>query len=335
MPTVTDLLEDVTVRMANLKLDDFPPGDGEISPISDGGKDSKRSKPNSQIASRYLAKAGGIMDPLLYLRVNPSSASTTPTDAGSSTPSTVYPSLDEILEAGYENSKLLVESTHQPRRPKQVHQRQPSTQAPARPAAKLPIAVFRFCQIHQVKFIPISVSRTYRSIAFSNGRGKSVPADFDPWELYTEHNSLSHYRLCHSLYFSFTDADGIEGRLVVIVPHTPKRVGQTDVEKLSAVLGMEIKRVSLTGVEKELGFPTFVCPPFGHEFAPKIHATAMEERKRIVTVIDSSLIVEAKTDCVFDLGIVALRIRPAELGRLAKELGWTVIDQLVKLSSVV
>jgi hypothetical protein len=142
--------------------------------------------------------------------------------------------------------------------------------------------------------------------------------------------------MCHALYFGliFASEDGIpqeEERVVVIVPHISRTRGETDVEKIRTALhASSVRRISLTHMEKELGFPTFVCPPFGHEFAPKIH----KSERKFRTVIDSSLVVPGKTDCVFDLGMVAIRIRPSELNRLATTLSWTVEPNLVKLRDI-
>jgi hypothetical protein len=121
-----------------------------------------------------------------------------------------------------------------------------------------------------------------------------------------------------------------EGRVVVLVPHCSKKSGIVDLEKLSSALQVEVFKVSLTQMERELGFPTFVCPPFGHEFAPKLHAVSKEEKPKFLTAIDASLVLEAQTECLFQLGIVGMRIRPAELKRLASGLHWTVVEDLVR-----
>lgn len=327
-----NILDEVTDSLEKIRLDRSTQTNGDISPMSDRGIDSKRCK--GMPAKRYFASSGSILDPLLYLRAPKATVQQLESDTRSSTPFDEVPSLDEILAAGREQSRLLVNPTGSGIRPKAIHPRQ----LPSKPtdqtcvqAPKLPVAVFRFCQEHEVHYVTIALNRTYRSIAFSHGRGKPVPADFNPWETYIERNRLTHNRLCHAMLYSCRDvSSGEQRRLVVIVPHSPKKISQIDVTKIYEILGnVEVKRLSLSQVEKELGFPTFVFPPFGHEFSPKLHAIPASERIEFQTIIDASLIVPTKTDCVFDLGIVALRLRTSELRRLAEKFQWTAFQNLV------
>lgn len=329
-----NIVDEVTDTLEKLRLDQSTNTNRDISPISDRGRDSKRCKGMPGAAKRYFASSGSILDPLLYLRAPKTTVDQLESETRASTPCDKVPSLDEILAAGREQSRLLVNPTGSAIRPKAIHPRQLTskhTDQPCKQAPKLPVAVFRFCHEHEVHYVTIALNRTYRSIAFSHGRGKPVPAEFNPWETYIERNRLSHYRLCHAMLYSCRDvSSGEQRRLVVIVPHSPKKTSQIDVKKISETLGnVEVRRLSLSQVEKELGFPTFVCPPFGNEFSPKLHAVLASERIEFQTIIDASLILPAKTDCVFDLGIVALRLRTSELGRLAEKFQWTAIHNLV------
>ena len=322
-----DLLSEVTQRLEGMRINSE---ENEISPMSDSGRFNKRVRAEPGSVSKYFSKSGTIFDPLLYLRVQSDDSSVpNPLDSVTTTPST--PSLESIFDKDNSKAGLLIKVQNNVPRVKSAHPRTStnSGNAPLRDAPKLPVAVFRFCQENEAKVLAVPLSRTYRSIVFSKNR-ESMNSD-DPWEIYTIKNKISHYRLCHALYFSSKDRlTGDEGRVVVIVPHTSKTSGETDVELLSNLLGMEIKRASLTQVEKELGFPTFVCPPFGHELSPKQYSASESSKLRFKTVIDSSLTREAKTDCVFDLGIVAMRIRPSELKRLAANRDWIVVDKIVR-----
>lgn len=316
-----ELLEDVTSTLDNLRVTKSAQSDGDVSPMSDADSGSKRLKIREAIPTRLFAATGRIFDPLLYLRVARPAQLPTAVPAPDFEP----PSLDEILAVGREKARLLVEAPSH--RVKPVHPRsQSKSEPPAPPGPKLPVSVYRYCQANQVRFITIPVKRTFRSITFGHSRTRS---EVDPWTEYMDLNSFSHYRLCHALYLGLTSLTGEESRVVVIVPHRSKKESQTDFSKIESVLGGTVRRISLTHMEKELGFPTFVCPPFGHEFAPKLHAVPEESRLKFFTVIDSSLVVEASTDCVFDLGIVALRMRPSELLRLSGCQSWSVIENLV------
>jgi hypothetical protein len=121
--------------------------------------------------------------------------------------------------------------------------------------------------------------------------------------------------------------DGSQRRIVVIIPHSNSEF--VDMTILSQQLNQPITRLSLTALQKEFGFPTFINPPFGHEYAPNVFNKPVEERSEIFTVIDSRLVREGSTDCFFDLGIVGMIVRPVDLGRLAQELGWVVLDNIV------
>jgi hypothetical protein len=327
MTSPGDLFAEVSRRLDQMRIDSSP---DEVSPMSDN-ESRKKQRPETMSVCNYLCKSGTIFDPLLYLRVqnDESKIDDTPVLADESIQT---PSLDAILEMGHGKAGLMIQTGNSIARPKPVHPRPPSSSsiAPLKESPKLPIAVFRFIQSNDSKVIALPLSRTYRSIAFSKNRDRA--SDTDPWEVYIRENNVSHYRLCHSLYFSYKDlVSGEEGRLIVIVPHTSRKTGETDVEFLSGKLGLAIRRASLSQVERELGFPTFVCPPFGHKFSPKQYSSP-EAKLRFKTVIDSGLTKEAKTDCVFDLGIVAMRVRPGELKRLAVSLNWEVLDNIVRMN---
>ena len=325
-----DILEDVTDRMRELRLDS-PSNSGSMN--SEQPMLAKKTRITQSSGSFNLTGRGGLFDPLLYLRANQSDVSIPRVNLSTSENSCVHnqSSLEEILK----NSKsgLLVEPVQ--RVPKKVrnfeHQKD---ERPRSTGPKLPVGVYRFCQSNKVEYTSMKVLRTFRSITFSRSRSNCDTSD--AWEQYMDLNSFSEYRLCHGLYFGFSKP-GVseESRVVVIVPHVSKSKGQTDVEKIQSSLGASsVRRISLTHMEKELGFPTFVCPPFGHEYAPNIHKSSSDSMK-FSTMIDSSLMKSSSSpDCVFDLGVAAIRIRGSELARLAMDLEWTIIENLVRCEKI-
>lgn len=320
-----DELDVITNDLGSLRITRDSDLEDDLSPISDPGCAEKRVKTGSNPISRYRTATGTILDPLLFLRVNHqfSDSISDSTVARSPDP----PSLDEIFSEGRSKNPASGQATRQKKhaRDNGVRSKESKVRVPQAQPLRLPLAVFRFCQDNQVKYTPISISKTFRSIAFSRSREAS---ECDPWDRFIDANSLSHYRMCHAVYFGFR-REGEEGRVVAVVPHHSRKSALVDMENLSRELGYEVFKISLSQMEKELGFPTFVCPPFGHEFAPKMHAS--DRKPRFLTAIDQSLVLsESMTDCVFELGSVGLRLRPGELRRLAANFNWRVIDQLVR-----
>jgi len=320
MTVDADLVEDVSSEFSNLRI--TPDCEGEISPMSDQEGKSKRSR-GEFVVSNLLARSGTFLDPLLYLRVKHDTGCSNESETRQSTP----PTLDEILEFSKQIRKPLVEPVVRPKKHKlptsSSENKASGVKTSSRPSPKLPVAVFRFCREHSVRHVPLSINKTYRSIAFR--KSTKVP---DTWAEYMEVNHLSHYRLCHAMMFACTNSSK---RIVVIVPHSKSQV--VNIDALAIIfpnLPGPVKRLSLTNLEKEFGFPTFINPPFGHGFAPNMYNKPESDRSEIFTVIDSRLVVEGTTDCFFDLGIVGMIIRPAELGRLARSLNWTILDQIVK-----
>lgn len=329
-----EILDEVTRNLADLNLEE----ESEISSARidlevDSAEQEKRTRTLSYKGSKYLSGASCLFDPLLYLRANHSSDAALSFPVAANEISSAPPGLDEILSMT--RNTLLVEPIPLPRPKKAARPLDELKNEPvSRNAPMIPVAVYRFCQKFYVSYVSMEISRTFRSITFA--RSRSVDDKSDPWDQYLDLNSLRHYRMCHALYFGLISAgqDGIpqeEERVVVIVPHISRTRGETDIEKIRTALhASSVRRISLTQMKKELGFPTFVCPPFGHEFALKIH----KSERKFRTVIDSSLVVPGKTDCVFDLGMVAIRIRPSELDRLATTLSWTIEPNLVKLRDI-
>jgi hypothetical protein len=320
-----DSFEDVTRRLDALTIVKKPSKDlSETSGCDLEESSEKRPRSTNEGVTTYLQGSRTIFDPLLFLRASrPPYLKLNGNTEPAETPSMSVPSFEEIVAKS--KSELLIEPICAVKREKTSRPRE-STRPdhPKSHAPKLPVAVYRFCQQHEVKYSTIKISRTYRSIAFARNRPSGEKSD--PWELYMDLNRLNSFRLCHGLYFGYTShPDEEEHRLIVIVPHTS---GETDVEKLKQTLNVSsIRRISLTHMEKELGFPTFVCPPFGHEYAPKMHRN--ELMKKFTTVIDTSLLSES-TDCVFDLGIVAMRLSVSELVRLQISQHWRVVSNIVR-----
>lgn len=324
--SLTDDLAHLSLSVADTAEDSFAV-DNLISPTDNSIKRHRLLDPSG----RHQIGSASFFDPLLYMRVLPSVINSIEAAEPISPKADNIPTLDAILAAGREQTKLLVETVSVKQRDRTPKQKQPrptnlKSSVPTSNVPKLPVAVYRFCQENSVKHVPLPISKSYRSIAF-----RKSPEGPTPWTEYIRSNVLEHYRICHSLMFKTVQPDGAEGRLLVIVPHSED--ARVDAKFLEAKLGLsEVTRMSLTSIEKEFGFPTFVCPPFGHEFSPKTHALPPSERKIFTTVIDSSLAIPARRDCVFDLGVVALKLTPAELLRLSQKLNWIVIEGLVAVS---
>lgn len=63
----------------------------------------------------------------------------------------------------------------------------------------------------------------------------------------------------------------------------------------------KLKQRKLKDIEKETGFPTFVCPPFGH---PK------DSQDRLPLLLVDSSMTEQKRPLLFDCGTVGLSVMP-------------------------
>ena len=318
-----DHLSDITTRLEELKISEDPSEElKDVHQISVG----KKSRTENSLPGSVIAGRSTFFDPLLYLRVkSTASCGTIPTSAenGTSEP----PSLDQLLRFGQDNAGLLVEPIVRPRKQKTppesvVHKPVPLE---SKPVPKLPVAVYRFCQQHNVRYFALGVRKTFRSIAFRRRPKDQGCNNSDPWEDYIDENRVGHYRLCHAVMLQ--EEGNCDNKIVVILPHSVGKQREINLASLQSILNLSVplKRMSLTALEKELGFPTFVCPPFGHEFAPKIHSDSMS--KKFSTVIDARIVDEGTTDCFFDLGIVGIIVRPAELARLGRTFGWTVVPE--------
>ena len=317
-----DPLGDITAGLSGLYISG---SERSGSAQSNEFLDAKRARCANSPEASYRSISGTFFDPLLYLRVNRGSDSSDAQSAPSAL-SRAPPSLEELLQYGRDKAGLLVEPVVRPRKQKQPHETfadklvVPSSKS----APKLPVAVYRFCQKHDLRYFALEVRKTYRSIAFRR-RPKGEPNPTDPWEEYIDVNRIGHYRLCHAVMLQ--EEENSDHKIVVILPHSGK-VREINLSSLQSILGTpSLKRMSLTALEKEFGFPIFVCPPFGLEYAPKLHSNdpAAISTKKFSTVIDSRLVDKGTTDCFFDLGIVGIIVRPSELSRLGTSLGWTVV----------
>ena len=313
-----DHLSDITTRLEGLRISDEKVEESEDASVT------KRSRTSVVTQPSLLSRSGTFFDPLLYLRVKHADTKEEFTKPDSISSASI-PSLDQLLLYGREQANLLVEPIVRPRK-----QKNPPASVPvnnpvleSKPAPKLPVAVYRFCQLHNVRYFALGVRKTYRSIAFRR-RPKDQAVNADPWEEYIDENRVGHYRLCHAVMLQ--EEGNMDNKIVVILPHSGKQ-REINLVALQSTLNVStpLKRMSLTALEKEFGFLTFVCPPFGHEFAPKIHNDSMS--KKFSTVIDSRLVDEGTADCFFDLGIVGIIVRPAELARLGRTLSWTVVPE--------
>jgi prolyl-tRNA editing enzyme YbaK/EbsC (Cys-tRNA(Pro) deacylase) len=126
-----------------------------------------------------------------------------------------------------------------------------------------------------------------------------------PWEEYFRANS----NFIRQGQFMHTVAFMAEGRrLLAVVPH-PKRVSMAHLARAAQVPEQVIKQRKLKDIEKETGFPTFVCPPFGH---PK------DSQGRPPLLLVDSSITELKRPLLFDCGFVGLSVMPQEFVSIAR-----------------
>jgi hypothetical protein len=335
------VIDGLTEKFSELNItragDDSPKSVAEAE-IHGSEHPEKRSRSDHHdFREGYPIGRSSFFDPLMYMRYNDYGTNVPGAVEPTDTQTQTLPTLDEIIAEGRRRMGKVVDTSHmraEMSRYKQKTVRSTSSstvpQSASRPTPKLPVAVFRFCQDNNVKFVPLAISKSFRSIAFR----KSPDPAFSPWTEYITVNHLAHYRVCHAVMFRTAECcTGAEGRLVVIVPHLPKDQGEIDTKYIEECMGdsMAITRMSLTAIEKEFGFPTFVCPPFGHEYAPKIHMLPVESRKPVLTVIDSRLTMPATMECVFDLGAVAIVVRPAELKKIGQKLNWISLENVVRI----
>merc|ERR1712072_550837 len=103
--------------------------------------------------------------------------------------------------------------------------------------------------------------------------------------------------------FMHTIAFEAQGRrILAVVPH-PKRVSMEHMARATQKPESVLKQRKLKDIEKETGFPVFVCPPFGH---PKD-----SEGRSPLLLVDSS-VTEQKRPLLFDCGSVGLSVMPSE-----------------------
>ncbi|EER00102.1 hypothetical protein Pmar_PMAR024582 [Perkinsus marinus ATCC 50983] len=187
----------------------------------------------------------------------------------------------------------------------------------------LPIAVIKFCKRYRLRYEAVKLRKTYRSISF--GQQKSLkhggPPEAPPWEVYVKANGLEGTTLAHAVWISIGDWQKEEGmdkllerRVVVLVPHVPGT--GVSLEMISERSGTEAKTVSVSHMQKELGFPPMVCPPFGHQFSPNVVKAGVDPStvKPPKIFISEDLI--ASPMVVFDLGNSAMKITGSQLKRL-------------------
>jgi hypothetical protein len=324
-----ELLESVTQQLQQLQISQFHEslGNGQDHPREP--VEAKRTRIDGEAFSSHLANRVGFFNPLLFLRANQPQPDETPLSPISNPDRHSSPSILEEIVNSNSGGLLLEPNKRVSKTPRPVERQR---KEPAKSSsATLPVSVLMACQKHKVEYSVIKLSKTFRSLVFSRTRVKS---DYtDPWEEFKQLNKLKRFQLSHALYYGFTSMESEEEeRLIVIVPHTSKSKGETDIERVSSeISASSVRRITLTHMEKELGFPTFICPPFGHEYAPNLQNS--QRVIKFTTLIDSVLIRPEGPDCVFDLGLVCVRLRPSELGRLANRLGWKIVDNLVKCHS--
>merc|ERR1711972_1058722 len=158
---------------------------------------------------------------------------------------------------------------------------------------------------------------SYRRIQFAHTSKKSKPKptgkdsesgvpdatqpekQLSPWEEYFRVNT-NFIRQGHFMHTVAFEAEG--RRILAIVPH-PKRVCMEHLARATQKPEKALKQRKLKDIEKETGFPTFVCPPFGH---PK------DSQGRAPLLLVDSTATELKQPLLFDCGSVGLSVMPSE-----------------------
>jgi len=184
---------------------------------------------------------------------------------------------------------------------------------PRRPEA-LP-EVEAFLKEHHVRCQRFTVQRSFRSIIYGQQKknrsqgaachAAAVPSGQKeplPWEQYLLVNG--HFtgtgQLMHTVAL---EADG--RRVLAVVPH-PMWI---DMECLARALQKpvtSIRKHKLKEIERITGFPTFVCPPFGHR---------KDAQGRLPLLLVDSTVTELKKPLLFDCGSVGLRLHVSEFLR--------------------
>merc|ERR1711907_520909 len=111
--------------------------------------------------------------------------------------------------------------------------------------------------------------------------------------MHTNSHFVRHGQFMHSVAFV---ADG--RRILAVVPH-PKRVSMEHLARAVQKPESALKQRKLKDIEKETGFPTFVCPPFGH---PK------DNEGQLPMLLVDSAITEQKRPMLLDCGTVGLSV---------------------------
>uniref|UniRef100_A0A7S4V4Z0 YbaK/aminoacyl-tRNA synthetase-associated domain-containing protein n=1 Tax=Alexandrium monilatum TaxID=311494 RepID=A0A7S4V4Z0_9DINO len=126
--------------------------------------------------------------------------------------------------------------------------------------------------------------------------------ELPPWERYLQANHF----FTQQGHFMHTVAWEVDGRhILTVVPH-PKRV---DLDRLARAVQKPrgaIRQRKLKDIEKQTGWPVFVCPPFGH---PK------DSEGRTPMLLVDSTTVELKKPLLFDCGSVGLSVPVSEFFR--------------------
>ncbi|KAF4668472.1 hypothetical protein FOZ61_006314 [Perkinsus olseni] len=260
--------------------------------------------------------ATAAMNPLLFLRA---SNSTMEVDKKGDLLSMVNKAEDS---AGFGKAEVQGGGKGKGRKRQSVDGILHSTSADKR-QVNLPIAVVKFCKRYRLKYEAVRLRKTYRSISF--GQQKSLknggPPEAPPWEVYVAANGLQETTLAHAVWISIGDWQKEEGvdkllqrRVVVLVPHVPGTGVSLDM--ISEKCGMKAKTVSVSHMQKELGFPPMVCPPFGHQFAPNVVKSGVDAGSLQPPKILISEDLIASPMVVFDLGNNAIKISGSQLKRL-------------------
>lgn len=197
----------------------------------------------------------------------------------------------------------------QQRRKRRATTQEPRTVTSAAPPKRGPQAlpaIESFLKARKLQAKRFQVRRTFRGIVYGQqkqakqlaaGTGGPGAAEEEPppWEQYLAGNRFTENRqLMHTIAW---DAAG--RRVLTVIPH-PMRV---DGEKLAAIVKLpatQLRQRKLKDIQRETGFPTFVCPPFGHP-------PDAEGREPMLLV--DSCVVELRKPLLFDCGSVALSIR--------------------------
>jgi len=226
------------------------------------------------------------------------------------------------------NEKALAKQSQTPQLQERGKKRRPVSQEP-RPVSAVappPRKVLAYPQVEDflkesgLRCQKFALQKSFRSINLASKKPKIKPhgetdetvepkpvKKLPPWEEYFYANSNF---IRQGQFMATVAFDAAGRRVLAVVPHA-KRVSVEHMARAAQVTVGVLRQLKLKDIEKETGFPTFVCPPFGH---PK------DSQGRLPLLLVDSSISELKKGrpLLFDCGHVGLSVMPHEFVSIAR-----------------